>query len=134
MIRKWFWSALLALMLAAALQGQSRESVLKVLAQTANWSPADKPIQFDEKNVEDLVGRHAPAIGRYGFNGATRETWNGPAGTVRITLYEMVDASAAYGWFTLSATSARLDSIPFHSARKAFVLATAPGSGNQSTS
>jgi len=115
MIRKWFWSALLALMLAAALQGQSRESVLKVIAQTANWAPADKPIQYDEKNVEDLVGRRAPAIVRYGFKGATRETWNGPAGTVRITLYEMVDASAAYGWFTLQRNIGQtgFNSLPF---------------------
>jgi hypothetical protein len=33
--------------------------------------------------------------------GATRQTWKGPGGNVRLTLYEMVDASAAYGLFTL---------------------------------
>src|SRR5262245_34315462 len=115
MIRKWFWSVLLALMLAAALQGQSRESVLKVLAETANWTPVDKPTAYDEKNIEDLVGRRAPAIVRYGFNGATRETWKGPAGAVRITLYEMVDASAAYGWFTLERNIGQpgFTSLPF---------------------
>src|SRR5205807_8592779 len=101
MIREWFWSVLLALTLATALQGQSRESVLKALTQTSNWAPADKPTAYDGKNIENLVGRRAPAIVRYGINGATRQTWKGPAGTVRITIYEMVDPSAAYGWFTL---------------------------------
>jgi uncharacterized protein DUF6599 len=101
MTRKWFWSALLALTLTAALQGQSRESVLKQLAQTPDWTPADKPAAYNEKDIQDLVGRRAPAIVRYGVMGATRQTWKGPAGTVRITLYEMVDPSAAYGWFTL---------------------------------
>lgn len=101
MIRKWFWSALLPLTLTAALQGQSRESVLKALAQSSDWAPADKATTYGEKNIEELVGRRAPAVIRYGITSATSETWKGPAGTVRITLYEMVDPSAAYGWFTL---------------------------------
>jgi hypothetical protein len=115
MIRKWFLSALLALLLTAALQGQSRESVLKALGQTSGWVPADKPTAYDDTNIEGLVGRRASAITRYGINGATRESWKGPAGAVRITLYEMVDASAAYGWFTLERNIGQpgFTSLPF---------------------
>ncbi len=101
MTRKWFWSVLLALTLAVALQGQSRESVLKAVAETSNWTPADQPTTYDEKNIELLAGRRASAITRYGLIGATRQTWKGAEGTIRLTLYEMVDASAAYGLFTL---------------------------------
>ena len=43
-------------MMAAVLQGQSRESVLKGVAQDPGWSPVDKPIQYDEKNIEQLAG------------------------------------------------------------------------------
>lgn len=101
MHKKWFWSTLLVLMLAAALQGQSRESVLKAVAETSNWTPADKPTTYDEKNIDALAGRHAPAVIRYGLIGATKQSWRGPGGSVRLILYEMIDASAAYGLFTL---------------------------------
>lgn len=101
MTRRWFWSPLWVLILAAALQGQSRESVLKAVAETSNWTPADKPTTYDAKNIDALAGRRAPAIIRYGLIGATKQTWRGPGGSVRLTLYEMIDASAAYGLFTL---------------------------------
>ena len=89
------------LILAAALQGQSRESLLRSVSQTSKWSPADKPAEYDEKNIQGLAGRRAPAIRHYGLIGATRQSWSGIDGTVRLTLYEMFDATAAYGLFTL---------------------------------
>ncbi len=92
---------LLTFSAAAALQGQSRESVLKAVAQTSKWSPADKPIQYDEKNLDVLAGKRAPAIRSYGFTGATVLTWNGEGGSVHATLYEMIDSGAAYGLYTL---------------------------------
>src|SRR5687767_9924883 len=98
-MRNAFWGVLLALMLAAPLQGQSRESVLKAVAETSSWTPADQPTTYDEKNIEALAGRRGPAIIRYGFIGATRQNWKGSEGNVRLTLYEMVDATAAYGLF-----------------------------------
>jgi hypothetical protein len=116
-MKQWFWSALLALALTTALQGQSRESLLKTLGETSNWTPADKPITYDEKTIASLAGRRAPAILRYGLLGATRETWKGAAGSVRVTLYEMVDPSAAYGLFTLERNIDQpgFSSLPFGS-------------------
>lgn len=101
MIRKWFWGAVWALVLTATLQGQSRESVLKAVAQTPDWTPADKPTEYDEKSIETLAGKRGATINRYGLIGATTQNWRGPEGTVRLTLYEMLDASAAYGLYTL---------------------------------
>src|SRR5437763_12436464 len=103
MIRKWFWGLLWTMVLAAALQGQSRESVLKaVQQQSSTWSPTDKPFTYDEKNIDALAGkRAAAAINRYGLSGVTTQTWSGPEGTVHLTLYEMIDATAAYGLFTI---------------------------------
>jgi uncharacterized protein DUF6599 len=101
MFRKWFWGLLGVMALATALQGQSRESVLKAVAQDSGWSPADKPTQYDEKNIEALAGRRAASIIHYGLIGATTQAWRGSDGSVRVTLYEMLDASAAYGFFTL---------------------------------
>jgi hypothetical protein len=101
MLRKWFWSLLGTVVLAATLQGQSRETVLKAVAQDPSWSPADKPVQYDDKNIEELAGKRSASIKHYGLVGATTQNWRGPDGNVRVTLYEMVDASAAYGLFTL---------------------------------
>ena len=101
MIKRWFWSLLWCLLVTAVLQGQSRESLLKHLLESAKWTPADKPVSYDEKTLEALEGKRAAVINRYGFTGATLQNWKGPGGTVRLTLYEMFDASAAYGLFTL---------------------------------
>src|SRR5207247_3172085 len=101
MTRRWFWSMLLLLFITAALQGQSRESLLKTVAETSGWSPADQPIQYDDKNIETIARKRAATIRRYGFVGATTQNWKGPEATVRLTVYEMLDASAAYGLFTL---------------------------------
>jgi len=101
MIKKWFWGLLWTLVLSAALQGQSRDSLLKAVQETAKWEPAEKPVLYDEKNIETLAGKRAAAISRYGFIGATVQNWKGATGNLRLTLYEMLDASAAYGLFTL---------------------------------
>jgi hypothetical protein len=101
MIKKWFWGLLWTLTLTAALEGQSQESVFKAIQETSKWSPADKPVIYDEKNIEDLAGKRASTLKRYGLTGATVQNWKGASGDVRLTLYEMFDASAAYGLFTL---------------------------------
>ena len=100
-MKRWLWSLLWILILAAVLQGQSRESLLKSVSETSRWSAADKPAEYDEKNIQALAGSRASAISHYGLIGATRQSWRGADGTVRLTLYEMFDASAAYGLFTL---------------------------------
>jgi hypothetical protein len=101
MTKQWFWSMLWTLVLTAALQGQSRESLLKAVQEASNWSPADQPVLYDEKNLETLAGKRASTINRYGLTGAIVQNWKGPQGAVRITLYEMLDPSAAYGLFSL---------------------------------
>jgi hypothetical protein len=101
MTKTWFWGLLAIFMATAALQGQSRESVLKAIQQTSKWTPADQPLTYDEKNLDSIAGKRAPTIHRYGVTGVTTQTWRGLQGPVRVTLYEMFDPSAAYGLFTL---------------------------------
>jgi len=107
MSTRWFWSTLLAFVTAAALQGQSRESILKSVTETSRWSPADKPTQYDEKNIETIAGKRAATLRRYGFVGTTTQNWKAPDANVRVILYEMADASAAYGLFTLERAAAQ---------------------------
>jgi hypothetical protein len=96
----WFGSALCILLLTTALQGQSRENLLKALEQTT-WKPAGTPTEYDENNIETLAGERAAAINEYGLVGATVQDWAAEEGTVRLTLYEMVDPTSAYGLLTL---------------------------------
>jgi hypothetical protein len=100
MTRKWFQSLLSILFVAAALQGQSRESVLKAIQETSRWSQIDSPVSYDDKNIQAVDGKRAAAINRYGLTGAIIQNWRGANGNVRLTLFEMVDTSAAYGLFT----------------------------------
>jgi hypothetical protein len=101
MHKSWFSSLLLMFVFTAGLNGQSREALLKAIPPNSTWSPADQPSQYDKRNIEALAGKRASTIELYGFVGATKQTWSGSAGTVRVSLYEMSDASAAYGLFTL---------------------------------
>jgi len=101
MTRKWVWGLLWILTITAVLEGQSRESLLKAVQETPGWQPVDKPLIYDEKNIEALAGKRALPIVLYGFTGATVQEWQGPSGKTRLTLFEMVDAAAAYGLFTL---------------------------------
>jgi hypothetical protein len=101
MTKRWFGSLLWIAILAAALQGQSREAVLKAVQKNSKWSPADKPEEYNDKNIESLAGKRAAAINRYGLTGVTIQRWAGDEGEARLTLYEMSDPTAAYGLFTL---------------------------------
>jgi hypothetical protein len=101
MIRKWFWSLLWTVAITAAVQGQSRDKVLKAVRQTSKWSPVDSAISYDEKTIDTLPGQRAETLIRYGLSGITTQNWTGTDGLVRMTLFEMTDASAAYGLFTI---------------------------------
>jgi len=98
---KWFWSLLWITILTGALEGQSQESILKAVQEKSHWSPADKPISYDEKTIDSLDRKRASAINRYGLARATVQNWQGQSGSVHLTLYEMLDTSSAYGLFTL---------------------------------
>ena len=96
----WFWSVATITIMAAALEGQSRESILKAVAETPGWAAAGSASEYDETNIDQIAGRRADVVRTYGLVGATTQALRGPEGNVKVTLYQMVDPSAAYGWFT----------------------------------
>jgi hypothetical protein len=101
MTKQWFRSLLWTLLIAGALGAQSRESVLTAIQQSSQWSSADAPASFNDKNISEIAGELSDTIKRYGLIGATAQTWSGTDGSVRLVLYEMADPSAAYGLFTI---------------------------------
>jgi hypothetical protein len=98
---KWFGAAFCILCLATVLQGQSRDSVLRSVAESSDWRPSNTPVEYDENSVEQIPGPYGPLFKRYGFVGATAQNWNGPGGAVALTLYQMIDSSSAYAVLTL---------------------------------
>ena len=122
MTKSWFWSSLWILFLTAALQGQSRDAVLKAVAGSPSWTPADKAAQYDSKNIEKFDRRESEILTRYGVIGVTRQTWKNADANIRMTLYEMADPSAAYGLFTLKRDSNRPDFMPLPLGSEGFRL------------
>jgi hypothetical protein len=96
-----FGSLFAIFILTASLHAQSREELIKHIEETPEWSLSGTAKQFDETNLDRFAGKAAPTIQRYGLKGVTVQDLTGPQSKVRLTLYEMVDASAAYGLFTL---------------------------------
>jgi hypothetical protein len=98
--KTWLQAALSILVLAAGLQAQSRETLLKYLSESPEWKPSGSAKQYDENNIATVAGKAAPTIKRYGLSGLTVQEWSSSLGRIRLSLYEMLDASAAYGLFT----------------------------------
>ncbi len=98
--KAWLGIALPILLFSSNLQAQSRETLLKYVAESPDWTPSGSATQYDANNLQGLNEKAAPTIKRYGVTGITVQDWNSKEGRVHVTLYEMVDPSAAYGLFT----------------------------------
>ncbi len=96
----WFRALLCLFVFAAAVEAQSRDSILKAISGTPAWTPSSAVAEYDEGTINTIAGRRANAINHYGLAGASVQDWMGPEGKVKLTLYEMIDTSAAYGLFT----------------------------------
>lgn len=98
---RWFGCALSILLLTSNLHAQPGETLLKALGEGGQWSPRGEALLYDESTLPEVAGELSPSILAYGFRGAAAQNWSGPAGGIRVTLYEMIDTSAAYGLFSL---------------------------------
>jgi hypothetical protein len=103
--KAWFGSALFLFLLTVSLQAQSRETLLKYLSENPDWKPTSAARQYDSATVDGFAGKAASTLKRYGFIGVTTQDWTSSEGRVRLTLYEMSDPSAAYGFFTFQRNS-----------------------------
>ncbi len=99
-VRTLFGSVFAVFIIAASLHAQSRESLLQSVKESTEWRTSGNPKQYDERNLKPVAGKAASTLQRYGVTGVSVQDWTGDPGRVRMSLYEMVDASAAYGFFT----------------------------------
>src|SRR5688572_23202348 len=101
MLKRWYVSALVICLFATALQAQRREALVQAVDATTEWSVAGDAVQFDESNLETFDAELAPILRLYGVDGITQQAWDGPQGRLQTTLFEMFDAPASYGFFTM---------------------------------
>src|SRR5262245_9884496 len=96
-VRTSIWSVLYLFLFTATLSAQSRNSLLETIGKRPEWKSASPAKQYDDTNIEGLAGKSTAALKRYGLVGATVQEWTNENRRVRLTLYEMVDPSSAYG-------------------------------------
>jgi hypothetical protein len=101
MTQRWLRGAFLFCLFASTLHAQTRDALLKSVAENAVWTAKDAPTVYDSSNIDGFDRNLAPILKRYGVKGVTVQNWQGSAGRVRTTLFEMMDAGAAYGLFTV---------------------------------
>ena len=90
--------------LAATLRAQSpsdRSKILAAIQPVAGLGEPANSSDYDPSTVEKFDSHLATDLKLYGFKGLTTQQWATSKGTVRITLFEMLDAPAAYGAYTL---------------------------------
>jgi len=105
MFQNWVRSLLVLLALTASLQGQSPKTTLpSSLVQTVNstpgWTASGKPETFNESNIERLDVQLGSSLQTLGLIDVTVQTWQGPSGRVRTSLFQFTDFGASYSFFT----------------------------------
>jgi hypothetical protein len=100
-MRRWFYAGFLLIVFAAGLQGQDRAALLRKLEDLPGFETSGTPQQYDLSTIDGFDRTLAPALRLYGLGGITVQQWKTPEGTVKATLFQMVDAPAAYGVYTL---------------------------------
>jgi len=105
MTRRRIYGVLIFIALTATSHAQApspdRTKILKALEAIPGLGNATESSHYDPSNVERFDVRLAPDLKLYGLGGITVQRWATAQGAAKVTLYEMLDAPAAYGVYTL---------------------------------
>src|SRR4030095_5097522 len=105
MTRRRIHGVLAFIALASTVYAQApspdRTRILQAIQAIPGFGAASESSHFDASNVERFDNRLAPDLKLYGLRGITIQRWATTPGTVKVTLFEMLDAPAAYGVYTL---------------------------------
>jgi len=109
--RLWCW--VVVSLFPVALQGQDRESLIERIVEEPSWEASTELAEYGEEEIELLIGNNVRAVQKFGLIGASQLRVEGPEGSVRMTLFEMIDSTAAFGLFTLKRDWRRNGLKPF---------------------
>jgi len=102
--RRFVQSALIVFVFATSLHAErttTRETLLKGIAESRQFSTAAGPSQYDGSTIETFDPVAGPALKLYGLKGVTVQEWTAAAGKVKATLFEMENSGAAFGFYSL---------------------------------
>jgi len=100
MFQNWLRSCLLLLVLTSAIQGQGQASLIQSVNSLPGWTAVRNAATFNESNIEQFDTKLASSLRTYGMKDVTVQAWQSSSGQIRVTLFQLSDASAAYGFFT----------------------------------
>jgi hypothetical protein len=100
MFQHWLRSCLLLLILTSGIHAQTPASLVHSVNSLPGWTTTGEAATFNESSVEQFDAKLASILRIYEVEGVTVQAWQGPMGPVRATLFQLSDASAAYGFFT----------------------------------
>ena len=109
MTRRWFHVGLVLFVCAAAADAQDRQTplpgVLNALQNTPGFSPDGAPLQYDAGTFDAFDKELSPSLKLYGAKAVAVQVGRVGAGSAKVTLFQMLDAPAAYGVYTLQRTT-----------------------------
>ena len=88
------------LMIALAVFARSARAQAALPASFGAWSATGAATKTPANQLQPLAGDNAAVLQEYGIDAAERRDFSQGAQATTITLYDMVDPSAAYGAFT----------------------------------
>jgi hypothetical protein len=103
MSARWFKSVLMVLALAAPLSAQSRQSLVETIQDASSWKEwklSKPPTVYDTAGIDEMGPDIAASLKLYGVKGVSVQEWKSAQGSVRATLFEMLDSPAGYGFYT----------------------------------
>jgi hypothetical protein len=104
MFQHGFRSGMVALVLlvsATSLQGQSRDSLIQSVSSLPGWTASGPPAVFDDPNTAKPGPDLASIRDAYGLSGVTVQDWHGSKGKVRSAMIQFSDSGAAYSFFSI---------------------------------
>jgi len=69
-------------------------------SSVGNWASSGAPAQVSAQQIEQLANDRANILREYGITSGERREYTSGSDKISVTLYRMIDPSAAYGAFT----------------------------------
>jgi len=120
MIQNWVRSVLLLLVLTSISYGQDHEALIQAVNALPDWNISSEAKVFNEANIEQFDTKLAPVLRIYGIRLVTVQGWQRPSGQVRATIFQLSDASAAYGFFTNQRKKEGTSAVSFSAGTESF--------------
>src|SRR5262245_38946305 len=116
MTRRLFHVGLILIVFASLSIAQDRQTplpnVLTALHDTPGFEPIGTPMLYDSSSLDNFDKNLAQTLKVYGTKSVAVEEGRIAGSTVRVTLFQMLDAPAAYGVYTSQRTTIGGEATP----------------------